>query len=235
MKKRWVQRILPILIFGILTRADFANADDKFSSVKLNDGVNYIDINNDGRKDMIIKAWWENNNAHGYYLYTFLINNPDAEHKKQEIERSAKEVGQDNYLDWERRNSLATGQAFEWLVVGFEHKEHGLTNSFQTFQGADCVLYDIYLLKNKDDKIDVIMAKRPFKESFFEKLKVTFYRYALVEDDEGLMGYPPFRFVYEGKMTTKNSYCDVNEAFEKEYEILFNMNKKSPKDMNKKR
>lgn len=227
MKKKYIPLLL-LLLYSLSHLAPAIAGDEPSMIIDLKEGINYIDFNNDGRKDMVVKAWRENNNAHGYYMYVFLINNPDAELKRKEMERHIKEVGPDNYLDWERRNTLATGQVIEWLIVVFEDEKGDHEDSFHTHQGADCVLEDIYLLKNKDDKFKVIIAKRPFKESFYEKQRVTFYLYEFLKNEEGLMGYPPFRFAYKDKMITRKSYCDVNEAFEKEYELLLKPLKKLP-------
>ncbi|MBI5888126.1 MAG: hypothetical protein HZB82_05365 [Deltaproteobacteria bacterium] len=184
-----------MLLFCFLLHIASAYADDKPVIIKLKDGINYIDLNNDGKKDMVIKAWWENNNAHGYYMYTFFIKNPNTE--------LTKKVVWPDYSVWEKPGPLNNDEAFQLLIVAFQDEKGDLSNSFYSHQGADCVLRDIYLLKNKDGKFSVIAAERTFKESFAEEQKVTFYRYEFIEDNEGLMGYPPFRFDYKDKLTTK--------------------------------
>lgn len=214
MNMTWVQRILPILIFSILTCVNFVIAGNKSSVVTLNDGVNYIDINNDGRKDMVIKSWYENNNAHGYYMYLFLINNPEADTTKHPNESEP-----EGYQ-----------KPIQWLIAPFEGAKGDILDSLHSFQGADCVLHDIHLRRDKDRKFEIIIANRPLVDNFAEEgQKVTFSRYEFVNDNEGLAGFPPFRFVYKDKVTTRRPYCDANEAFEKEYDSLVKPRQALPK------
>ena len=216
-----------LLLLNILSVTGLAVAADNFSVVEIKDGVNYLDLNGDGKNDMVVRSWWENNNAHGYYQYTFHIHKSDEEIKRERADKQLDYEGHDKFAAWEARNP--SNQVNEWLIVAFEHDGGKLTDSFRTINGADCVLEDIYLLKSEAGGYEVVIAKRPFKESFYEKLKVTFYRYEFVRDDEGLVGYPPNRFVFKGKMTTRNSYCDANEAFEREYKKLVSAAKRPSK------
>lgn len=213
MKKTNTTLFLLLLILSYFAPA-FAGDDKPFVIVDLNEGINYLDLNNDGKNDMVVKSWWENNNAHGYYQYTFHIHKSNDDIKREMAGKQLDHDGQSKSAGWEKRNPST--QVNEWLLVAFE-KGSELTDSLRTTNGADCVLEDIYLLKNRNGEYEVVIAKRPFKKSFYEKLKVIFYRYKFIKDDEGLMGYPPFRFVYKDKITTKKSYCDANEAFQNEY------------------
>jgi len=43
--------------------------------VRLTNGSNVVDLDGDKRPDLIVMAWLENNNAHGYNLFTFYIQN----------------------------------------------------------------------------------------------------------------------------------------------------------------
>lgn len=207
-----------LFLLYILSCATLSIAEDKLPVMEIKDGVNYLDLNNDGKNDMVVRSWWENNNAHGYYMYTFHIHKSDDELKREKAGKQLDYDGEDKLSLWERRNPF--NQVNEWLVVAFEHEGGENTDSLRTFNGADCVLEDIYLLRKKSGGYEVVRAKRPLKEGFSEKLRVTFSRYEFVKDDEGLPGYPPLRFVYRDKMTTEKSYCDANEAFEREYKAL---------------
>jgi len=177
-----------VLVLAVLLCLKPAYSGEKSGVIKIENGVNYIDLNGEGKKDIVIKAWFENFTAHGYYLYTFIINRPD----------------------------YASGK--NWLVVPIELEKKAFEDSFRTSQGADCVIRDIRLMKDGNNKVELIIAERPLEESFSESRKVTFYRYQLKEDREGLPGSPRFRFQLHDKWVSKNAYCDVNEAFEKELE-----------------
>ncbi len=186
MKKTYLFKA--VLALGVLLCLKPAYSGEKSKFIKLENGVNYIDFNGEGKKDIVIKAWFENFTAHGYYLYAFIISRPDYPSGKN------------------------------WLVVPIESDKKALEDSFRTSQGADCVIRDIRLMKDRNNKVEIIIAERPLDESFSEFRKVIFYRYQLKEDTEGLPGSPRFRFQLHDKWMSKNAYCDVNDALEKELE-----------------
>ncbi len=82
-----------------------------------------------------------------------------------------------------------------------------------THKGADCILRDIRLFKNKDEKsYNLVIAEREFGETYVDEKKVTFSLYKLDYDNDET------RFIFRkyGEIKSKNNYCDVEEAFKKE-------------------
>jgi hypothetical protein len=85
-----------------------------------------------------------------------------------------------------------------------------------THKGADCILRDIRLFKNKDEKsYNLVIAEREFGETYVDEKKVTFSLYKLDYDNDET------RFIFRkyGEIKSKNNYCDVEEAFKKELDM----------------
>lgn len=85
-----------------------------------------------------------------------------------------------------------------------------------THKGADCVLRDIRLFKNKGEKsYNLVIAEREFGETYVDEKKVTFSLYKLDYDNDEA------RFIFRryGEIKSINNYCDVEEAFKKELNL----------------
>lgn len=75
-KMKKIHLLKAVFVLGVLLLKP-AYSGEKPRFIKLENGVNYIDLDGDGKKDIVIKAWFENFTAHGHYLYAFIINRPD--------------------------------------------------------------------------------------------------------------------------------------------------------------
>jgi hypothetical protein len=158
-------------------------------SVKLKNGINYVDINGDGKQDIIMKGYRDHITAHSFSVYSIYV-----------------------YKNLQREEPC------EWQIVsmggkgGFAGDDIG-KYAISTHQGADCVLREIRLARfNKNSPYYLVIADRPIGESYIDSknVKFTFYKLIYLEDEN--------RFVYEKdkELYSKNKYCDVNKAFAKE-------------------
>jgi hypothetical protein len=158
--------------------------------VPLKNGPNQLDLDGDGRMDLVFVAWRDNANAHGFNYITFYRSGPGTP---------------------------------AWNLVPFFSKDDTSTfTSFETYQGADCVFRDLRILRPRNkpaSSVVIVVAERPFGETFISKepVKFTVYRSALNAD--GIPGSPPFYFRAAEMITSKASYCDVGEAFRSELGI----------------
>src|SRR5467141_2646538 len=97
----------------------FDSAFSRMDVLVLNEGPNNLTLKGWPPTDLVMRAWRENFNAHGFYYYTFYVQHPDSE---------------DGRTRWELV-PFATGNRFE--------------NGIATSQGADCVLRDVRVLRPK--------------------------------------------------------------------------------------
>jgi len=188
--------VFTIMIFssGIILGAETGETisrikNNTIDSVKLKNGINYLDINGDGKQDIIMKGYRGNITAHSFSVYSIYV------YKK-----------------------LERGDLCEWQIVSLGGGG-GLGGDdiskyvISTHQGADCDLRDIRLARfNKNSPYYLVIADRPIGESYIDsqKVKFTFYKLIYLEDES--------RFVYEKdkELFSKNKYCDVTEAFARE-------------------
>jgi len=168
--------------------------------VPLADGPNHVDLNGDGKPDLVWRAWRDNGNAHGFDVLTFYVSNPTPE-----------------YYDGR-----------PWLLVPLYDSTHALEQDFyRTFQGADCVLEDVFLIRSKSDSQApalLVRATRDFGETFGDTMPVTFVVYRLVTDSMGLGS--PYSFRAIRTIHSRRRFCDVGEAFEKELGLVYSRSAK---------
>jgi hypothetical protein len=153
--------------------------------VPLKNGANQVDLDADGRPDMVFEAWLENGNAHGYHSFSFFLLHKG--HSDSEL----------------------------WHLLAFESPYAGsLGDSLRTSQGADCVLKDIRLLADPNARrpVTLIVGRRDFGESFADTAAVFFVRYELKRRTDGF-GPQPLCFEAVEHIRARKKYCDVNEAF----------------------
>ncbi|MBI5848636.1 MAG: hypothetical protein HZB31_11960 [Nitrospirae bacterium] len=171
-------------------KSEYAN----MQVLQLVNGPNQVDLNGDGKKDIVFLSWRENYNAHGFSLFTFYIDYP-------------------NDLEPEKH----------WHLVTFpDEKGLPLKNGVATMEGADCFLQDIRVLRSASQKkmpIVLIMGKREFGESYADSESVEFIVYDLKHNKEGGLGEPTFHFEPKKTIKGKKKYCDINAAFAEELGI----------------
>jgi hypothetical protein len=163
-------------------------------STVISNGVNYIDLNGDGEKDVVVKGYRNNISAHTFSVISFYLSK-----KINNLER----------LDIKRLEVISIGHVpdkEEYQLFTFTH------------EGADCVLIDFRLVKIKNSKkVYLIRAERYLsgEKTYFDKDIVKFAIYELQYDD--LEDRFFFNKINEFRATRK--YCDVNEAFKQELGI----------------
>lgn len=159
--------------------------------IHLVNGPNQVDLNGDGKKDLIFVAWRGNYNAHGYSLFTFYMHFPNENEPEK-----------------------------QWHLVSFFDKS-GVPkkDAISTEEGADCFLQDIRVLRSTSQKnlpVIVIIGTREFGESYADAAPVKFVVFELKHNREGIPGEPPFYFKPKRTIKGKKKYCDINVAFSEE-------------------
>ncbi|WP_409308505.1 carbapenem self-resistance protein CarG family protein [Pectobacterium sp. B1J-3] len=60
-----------------------------FSPVALNDGINPLDLNQDGKNDYVVVAQFDNNTSHPHLGMTFFVRRPDDGHSIMPVANSS--------------------------------------------------------------------------------------------------------------------------------------------------
>ena len=159
--------------------------------VRLFDGPNHVDINGDGKLDLVLMAWLDNGNAHGHdLLYFYLSHTPTPP-----ILRA-------------------------WLLVPLtDSTTNNGSDYFGTSMRADCVLSDIRVLRPKGQvkaPVKLVTAEREFGETYADSMPVTFTVYRFVADTPNSPGSAPYYFQAFQTIRSHGKYCDVNDAFRDE-------------------
>jgi len=206
MKSRLISQFFAIACFCALGASsaiaeDAANvAVPKFDPkdmVPLVNGPNWVDLDGDGKKDLVMKSRLEAGTAHDFSIYSFHFHNPDG-------------------------NGVEHFNA--WQVIPFikplDHKRPYGEYQLYTNEGADCVLSDIRLIVNRSKqhtKTYAIFAERENTLGYAEDENFTFYIYRLVREPEvrSFQIILSFKLIKTISPTTK--YCGSNEAFLAEF------------------
>ena len=162
-----------------------------YQPVHINNGSNTLHIAS--HEVLAFRAWRENFNAHGFDVVTLYMQD--------------KEDGQKptwNVLPIYGDAADAEKEHLELTVGG----------------GADCVLHDFRLLLPPDGHTaELVVAQRDPGESFADAAAVHFDYYVLTKNVDGVPGWPRFYFKLQKSAKAKSTYCDVNEAFDKELHL----------------
>jgi carbapenem resistance CarG-like protein len=160
----------------------------KMQVVQLSDGINHIDLNADGIPDVVVLAWRDNGNAHGFDVFTFYL----AHSAHPPIMRA-------------------------WLAVPLSDSASNENEFYRTTMGADCILSDIRLLRSTKpkDPVQLVTADREFGETYVDSMPVTFTVYRFVTDTEHVPS-APYYFQAVRTVRSHGKYCDVTEAFDQE-------------------
>jgi len=164
--------------------------------IPLRHGVNEIDdLAGDGRKGIIVDAWRENMNAHGYTVYSVLLPRPGT-------------VDDWNLVDFETHRKHANGgtQVDSLYAQPFEDER---------------TLDSVRFVKAKLDGVRAtlaISARRDMSnaESYGDKLPVIFEIYRLGRNEEGIPGWPLEYFDLIERFRAKNEYCNSDLALTRE-------------------
>ncbi|HMF96135.1 MAG TPA: hypothetical protein VKE96_17650 [Vicinamibacterales bacterium] len=161
-----------------------------WTTVPLENGPNEVDIDGDGRQDLVFAAWRDNGNAHGYGLITFYRRGPARD------------------MTWELVPFFDTKPAGEDSF----HTIHGADCQLR---GIAVVRRSA----SAREPITVIVGDREFGRSFADSASVRFVVYSVATNPDSTPGWPPVYFKAERTITSKSKYCDVNEAFVQELGI----------------
>jgi hypothetical protein len=105
-------------------------------------------------------------------------------------------------------------------IFGTEKGKHRERYEITVGGGADCNLDDFRLLKAQGRQpARLIVAHRDMGESFVMPGVVQFIYYDLKRNDDGVPGEPPLYFEEKSRANSRQKYCDVNDAFERELQM----------------
>jgi len=152
--------------------------------IPLRNGANEIDIDGDGRQDMVFLAWRDNADAHGYDLATFYRHTTATD------------------LPWELVpffNEKARTEDSLRTTWGADCQLRGIAIVRRT--------------ASPGEPITVAVGEREFGHSFADSASVTFVVYKVAHNADGSAGWPPVYFQAESTLVAHGRYCDVNDAF----------------------
>jgi hypothetical protein len=155
----------------------------------IHNGRNSFDLLGNGQSGEIIVSRRPNGNAHGYSIVLFQVLAP-----------------------------ADGGSQPAWQVIPFFGGPHDANTGedlFGTVEGADCTLRDLRIIRRGRAKpIEVVTALRDFGTSFADSASVRFDFYELRANTEWLG--PTYLFHHTRFVRTKGTYCDVDDAFDRE-------------------
>src|SRR5262249_34217966 len=167
-----------------------AQAFSGWSSIRLANGPNELDIDGDGRPDLVFVAWRDNGNAHGYGLVTFYRRGPSQDTTWELVPFfDTKPAGEDSFH----------------TVEGADCQLRGIAVARRS--------------PSAREPITVIVRRRDFGPSLEDSAAVGFVVYSVAKNPDSTPGWPPVYFKAERTITSKSKYCDVNEAFAAELGI----------------
>lgn len=82
-----------LIKFTILVMLNcFADGSDNGINIKnIDNGINYVDLNNDGEKDLIVRGHYHNISAHDYDVFSFYINHKIFDNTYQIVKTTSNE------------------------------------------------------------------------------------------------------------------------------------------------
>jgi hypothetical protein len=165
--------------------------------VTLHEGSNELYLEGNRVLDVVFRAWRENGDAHGFNLTTFYRHaHYDADRFSPASDR------------WE-------------LVPFFDSTPPREVDSYRNFMGADCVLEDLFLMRQApgtNKPTMAVIAKREFGETFISSMPVSFDIYELKKEPVTL-GRPEVFFEKVRTAKSMGKYCDVADAMHREFGV----------------
>jgi hypothetical protein len=181
--------LFTLCIPGEVTRAQAPQSFSTWTLVPLHNGPNNIDIDGDGRSDLVFVAWRETANAHAYEIVTFYRFTND-EQKWQVVPFGT--------------SGLADSDGFR-THMGADCQLRGIAIVRRPAQNRE--------------PVTAIVAERDFGQSYADTASVKFTIYRLAHNDDGSPGLAPVYFQRDRTIEARSKYCDVNEAFASELGI----------------
>jgi hypothetical protein len=167
--------------------------------IALKTGVNEVaNFADDGRLAIIVKAWRENMNAHGYANYEVLLPRPGTNDDW-------------NLVTFDNHVSVGDGAS----------QVDNLSDA--PFDGENVVAAVRILKARYQDKLATlaITARRDMAKatSFIDKLSVQFSIYKLVSNADGIPGWPFDYFDRVDAFKSKRGYCNADLALKNELNL----------------
>jgi|GEM_PF-3000508 len=178
-----------------LSAGDLLPRPDAKDLVPITHGPNWVDLDGDGRKDLVVKSRYNapRPSPHSFSVYSFNIFTDE-------------DIGVGN-------------QGIHWHVVSFPDLAPPTGRlELTTQQGMFCLTRDIRLLiqrhGGKPSTTVIVQAEKKVAGSYGDPELVTFTTYRL---EKGSSKSPnEFAFVEVSRENSKSRYCSVTEAFLKE-------------------
>jgi len=180
-----------------------ASEGNGLTVIPVDNGVNTLTLL--GEPAMVVRAWRENYNAHGFDVVSFYARDK------------------------------ASGEKAYWNVIPVfaQASRDALSERLEITVGggADCVLHDFRLLRSNDDKrVMLVVAQRDMGDSFADPATVHFTWYDLAKNEDEAPGEPWLSFRQTRVTQATKTYCDVEEAFDKELHLGATGGKGGPGD-----
>ena len=168
--------------------------DPESSAIRLHDGRNALDLLGTGEAGVVDVADRENFNGHGHHVAIFQVH-----------------------------ARVYPGDAkspVRWQVIPFVEAapdSGSATDLFGTSEGADCTLRDLRVMRDAPHQpVTVVIAQRELGRSYADSARISFRYYNLRVNSEGIAGYPSYYFLRTKVLQSRSSYCDVDDAFDRE-------------------
>lgn len=193
------QRVAALLLgVALVSTSPAAGPNDELTLVPLQNGINSVDLDADGKPEVVVVGQRENFNAHGFSVTTIYLKTAAQEGEQPQLHIVPLLQRDEDKEEEEKRERL----------------------TLETRGGAECLLHDFRLLIDRPRKRAVVVTgDRDLGKGFGDARPVVFRYYALARNKEGIPGWPVVYFEsYKTTRTTK-AYCDIGEAFEKELAI----------------
>ncbi|MDQ2889488.1 MAG: hypothetical protein M3R65_02895 [Gemmatimonadota bacterium] len=193
---------IPLVTLARTAIAQHTSSQDTNSTIKrsmvipLHNGHNKIDLLANGDAGEVIVSRRENFNAHGHSIALFQVL---------------------------ARNRVSPTTKPVWQLVPFfggpgdPASGRDLTG---TSEGADCTLQDIRLVRRaRGSPVEIVIGERELGKSFADSAPVRFEFYGLMTNADGVPGWPAYYFKHTRTARAAGTYCDVDDAFDKELNL----------------
>jgi hypothetical protein len=180
--------------------ADSLHGLSNIEVIALKRGINEIpNLAGDGRAGIIVDAWRENMNAHGYALYEVLLPRPDVHDGR---------TGELNLVTFDTHGQVK-GSAIQLDTI--EDAPYG----------GELVVASVRFLRatlNGSPATLAVTARRSmiWSSSFTEMNPVRIAIYLLARNADGVPGWPYDYFDLVEAFTTKGKYCNTDLALARE-------------------
>jgi len=158
-----------------------------YDVIPLAAGPNSIDLNGDGKPDVVFQAFFDNGTVHSYQVITFYLTDPRGSGQWHLVPL---------YDSTLYRESYQTAGGADCVL-------------------ADLLV--IRLKANPRAPVELVLASREPRTSFADSTPVTFVVYRFMTDSAPPeTGWPPYTFRAVRTIQSRRPYCDVFDAFEHE-------------------